>query len=59
VAKVEITPEEAEMLSGLLENRLEEISAEIHHSIVSSFTEELKAKQAGLRALKAKVDAVM
>ena len=57
MATVEITPEEAEVLSGLLEQRLGELSAEIHHSIVSSFTDDLKAKQAALNALKAKIDA--
>ncbi len=58
MATVDITPEEAGILSGLLEERIGELASEIHHSIVSTFTEELKTRKAGLETLKTKLDSV-
>jgi hypothetical protein len=48
---LELTPEEKELLLEVLPGRMSELRQEVRHSRVSSFTEQLKQKEAVLRSI--------
>lgn len=53
---LELTDEERTLLLEVLDGRLGELREEVHHSRVSSFTEELKKREETLRAVIGKVE---
>lgn len=55
---VELSEVEAELLKELLDIRLGELKAEIHHSRVSTFKDQLKKKKDCLLAMIEKLEAV-
>ncbi len=48
---IDLTPEERDMLLDILRDRLGTLREEIHHSMVSTFTDELKQREKALRSL--------
>lgn len=54
---LEITDTERELLIETLEDRLGSLREQIHHSITSTFTDQLKEKQTLLNGLLEKVKA--
>jgi hypothetical protein len=49
--KLELTEAEHELTLYVLQNRLGELRQEIHHSTVSTFTDQLKEKEVLLKGL--------
>lgn len=54
---LELTTQEREFLLTVLDGRLGDLREEIHHSMVSRFTEELKQAEVLLKGIIAKVKA--
>ncbi len=48
---VELSPEEREVLLGLVEREIAELAPEIHHTRTRTYREDLKAQQRTLRDL--------
>ena len=54
---LELTADEQDFLLEILRDRLGSLREQVHHSMTSKFTDHLKAKEALLKGLIAKVEA--